>query len=90
MQSAVRDQPREQIAVRVLGYALGQDVADIAGNAAIDGTTEVDAHLEAGVHVVPGLRVGDIKPVVPRNEYAARSAELRPLVEKTPFLIEDL
>src|SRR6266446_4464836 len=65
--------------------------ACIAGSDfAVLGAADADALLEAGIQLLAGLRVGDIDHVVLVDGDAARAAELSPLGEEFPVLIEDL
>src|SRR5262245_4335033 len=69
-------------------------VFDERGNRPIFGAADANPFLRSGDLVRAGIGtrfgVGDVDRVVLGDEYAARPAELPPLVEKAAVLIEDL
>src|SRR5258708_19745782 len=62
---------------------------NIGRDLAVLGAADADALLEAGIQLLAGLRVGDIDHVVLVDGDAARTAELSPLGEEFPVLIQD-
>ena len=72
------------------GFVLRSGNGNEHLDAAVSGAADPNALLKPGVHLLVRLRVGYIDRVACVNENAARAAELLPLVQEFPVLVEDL
>ena len=70
--------------------SVGVGVRNQGRYLAIFGAADPDAPLVARVRLLIGLRVGRVEHVLPVDEHAARPAELSPLRQEHPVLVEDL
>src|SRR6185436_9429668 len=77
---------------RARARGLFDGVGNERRHRAVLGAADPDASLPAVMVLGHGFRLGicDIDVVVPVDENSARPAELRPLIEEFPVLVEDL
>src|SRR6266571_3993334 len=81
---------RDHAFADALGLGLRAQAWNESSDRAVPHAADPDAPLEAGIELRIRLVIGHVNRVVPVDEDPARPAELLPLFEEIPFLVEDL